>query len=89
MKFAKDDDAAKAIEKMNGSTMGHKVLKVSVARPPSLEIRNCKLYVTNLPKEFGEREVINLFQEVSMAGCAVVCGQVFMRLTCETVVVVR
>eukprot|EP01042_Synura_sphagnicola_P030938 gene30938-39840_t len=63
VKFAKDDDAEKAIEKMNGSTMGHKVLKVSVARPPSLEIRNCKLYVTNLPKEFGEREVINLFQE--------------------------
>lgn len=64
VKFAKDDDAGLAIEKMNGSTIGHKVLKVSVARPPSLEIRNCKLYVTNLPKEFGEREVISLFQEV-------------------------
>lgn len=64
VKFAKDADAAHAIEKMNGSNMGHKLLKVSIARPPSLEIRNCKLYVTNLPKEFGEREVVNLFQEV-------------------------
>lgn len=87
VKFAKDDDAEKAIEKMNGSTMGHKVLKVSVARPPSLEIRNCKLYVTNLPKEFGEREVINLFQEVSVAERVVVLGWMFMALTCETAVV--
>lgn len=66
VKFAKDADSANALDKMNGSTVGHKVLKVSIARPPSLEIRNCKLYVTNLPKEFGEREVINLFQEVHL-----------------------
>lgn len=64
VKFALDADATRAMEKMHGSTMGHKMLKVSIARPPSLEIRNCKLYVTNLPKEFGEREVVNLFQEV-------------------------
>jgi RNA recognition motif-containing protein len=63
VKFALDADANRAMEKMHGSTMGHKMLKVSIARPPSLEIRNCKLYVTNLPKEFGEREVVNLFQE--------------------------
>lgn len=64
VKFAEDDDAQAAIEKMNGFPIGHKVLKVSVARPASMDIRNCKLYVTNLPQTYNEREVIELFQEV-------------------------
>lgn len=64
VKFGKEYESLHALEKMNGYILGHKVLKVSVARPPSLEIRNCKLYVTNLPKEFTEREVIALFKEV-------------------------
>jgi RNA recognition motif-containing protein len=66
VKFIKESDAIQAIDKMNGYNLGHKILKVSIARPPSLEIRNCKLYVTNLPKEYGERDVIALFQEVSV-----------------------
>lgn len=65
VKFANEINSLAAIEKMNGFTVAHKVLKVSVARPPSLEIRNCKLYVTNLPKEYNEMEVIGLFKEVS------------------------
>lgn len=65
VKFSQESDAYLAIDKMNGVAFSHKVLKVSVARPPSLDIRNCKLYVTNLPKEYGEQEVINLFQQVS------------------------
>lgn len=64
VKFAQEYNAMVAMEKMNGSSLGHKVLKVSIARPPSLEIRNCKLYVTNLPKEYTEMEVISLFKEV-------------------------
>jgi RNA recognition motif-containing protein len=64
VKFLIEADAMLAIEKMNGYGVGHKNLKVSVARPPSVEIRNCKLYVTNLPKDFSEREVITLFKEV-------------------------
>ena len=63
VKFVHDADAQAAIDRMNGYNLAHKILKVSVARPPSLEIRNCKLYVTNLPKEYGEREVTALFQE--------------------------
>eukprot|EP01039_Chlorochromonas_danica_P009414 gene9414-10399_t len=63
VKFMKESDAIAAIEKMNGFSMGHKNLKVSVARPPSLEIRNCKLYVTNLPKDYDERDVVALFKE--------------------------
>lgn len=66
VKFLKEDDAVFAIDKMNGYSLGHKNLKVSIARPPSLEIRNCKLYVTNLPKEYTEREVVALFKEVGV-----------------------
>lgn len=64
VKFLNEEDAFIAIERMNGFSIGHKVLKVSIARPPSLDIRNCKLYVTNLPKEYTEREVMALFNEV-------------------------
>lgn len=63
VKFLREEDAIFAIERLNGFSLGSKILKVSIARPPSLEIRNCKLYVTNLPKEYGEAEVIALFQE--------------------------
>ncbi len=63
VKFLKEDDAVYAIDKMNGFSLAQKNLKVSIARPPSLEIRNCKLYVTNLPKEYTEREVVSLFKE--------------------------
>lgn len=65
VKFLKEDDAYFAIEKMNGCALGHKNLKVSMARPPSTEIRNCKLYITNLPKDYGERDVVLLFKDVS------------------------
>ena len=66
MKFIREEDAIAAIESKNGFLMGHKKLKVSLARPPSTEIRNCKLYITNLPKEFTENEVTDLFSQVSL-----------------------
>jgi RNA recognition motif-containing protein len=65
VKFLREEDAASAIESKNGFLMGHKKLKVSLARPPSTEIRNCKLYITNLPKEFTEKEVSELFSQVN------------------------
>lgn len=66
VKFIREEDAIAAIESKNGFLMGHKKLKVSLARPPSTEIRNCKLYITNLPKEFTENEVTDLFSQVSL-----------------------
>ena len=66
VKFLREDDAMAAIEAKNGFLMGPKKLKVSLARPPSIEIRNCKLYITNLPKEFTERDVTDLFNQVSI-----------------------
>jgi RNA recognition motif-containing protein len=65
VKFIKEQDAAAAIEGKNGFSMGHKRLKVSLARPPSVEIRNCKLYITNLPKDYVEMDVNELFSQVS------------------------
>lgn len=67
VKFYDTADAYKAIDKLNGFTIGNKQLKVSVARPPSLDIRNCKLYVSNLPKNYTENEIIALFQNVSLS----------------------
>jgi RNA recognition motif-containing protein len=65
VKFVRDDDANTAIEAKNGFLMGPKKLKVSLARPPSSEIKNCKLYVTNLNMDFSERDVVDLFSQVS------------------------
>eukprot|EP01034_Spumella_vulgaris_P035776 gene35776-44114_t len=48
---------------MNGYRAEDKNLKVSIARPASNEIRNCKLYITNLPKEYTEKEVLDLFKQ--------------------------
>ena len=72
VKFLCEDDAKLAIQRLNGFTIDNKCLKVSVARPASLEIRNCKLYVTNLPKDYTEIDVIHLFQEVSAEKIAIV-----------------
>jgi len=63
VKFIREDDARQAISKFNGFIIDQKCLKVSIARPPSLEIRNCKLYITNLPPHFTEADVIELFKE--------------------------
>lgn len=65
VKFVKFEDAQAAIESKNGFWMGYKKLKVSIARPACEEIKNCKLYITNLPKDYCEDDVIQVFQEVS------------------------
>ena len=55
MKFQKEDDAEKALRVTNGMTIGLKKLKVSRARPPSDDIKNCKIYfpITS-HREIGE-----------------------------------
>ena len=63
VKFLKVSDALDAIELKNGFMVGDKRIKVSVARPSTDDIRNCKLYVTNLPKNFKEEDVIKLFSQ--------------------------
>ena len=78
VKFLKVSDALDAIELKNGFMVGDKRIKVSVARPSTDDIRNCKLYVTNLPKNFKEEDVIKLF---SQYGDIIECrGKLFLEL---------
>lgn len=66
VKYLAKESAENAIRCKNGLMMGNKTIKVSYARPASEDIKNCKLYVTNLPKDFGEADVIDLFQQVCL-----------------------
>ena len=61
VKFKNEADALAAIEFKNGFTIGTKTIKVSLARPASDDIRNCKLYITNLPRLYQEQDVEKLF----------------------------
>ena len=63
VKFGREEDALAAIELMNGTIWDMKKIKVSFARPQSDEIKNCKLYVANLPKDMDENAVSNLFSQ--------------------------
>jgi hypothetical protein len=54
-----------AIERKNGLVLGSKKIKVSIARQSCEDIKHCKLYVTNIPRMFLEREVHELFSRVS------------------------
>lgn len=64
VKYSNEESAAEAIAKKGGMILGRKQLKVTYARPSCDEIKNCKLYVTNLPRDYSEREVMALFQQV-------------------------
>ena len=63
VKFVDATCASDAIAHLNGYKLNGKVLKVSVARPPSEEIKNCKLYITNLPKAMSTAEVQSVFKK--------------------------
>jgi len=65
VKFSDENDALNCIKNKNGFIIGQKRLKVSFARPASEDIKNCKIYVTNLPKSFSEENVKDLFSDVS------------------------
>jgi hypothetical protein len=74
VKFMTEQQATAAIQTKNGFHISNKRLKVSIARPSSEEIRNCKLYVTNLPKTMADEQVMDLFGQVG--SIAVACTRV-------------
>lgn len=65
VKYFHEDDASRALQQMNHYSIENKILKVSIARVASFDIRNCKLYITNIPIVFTEIDVITVFEKVS------------------------
>ncbi|XP_066260276.1 sex-lethal homolog isoform X1 [Euwallacea similis] len=63
VKYLKEEDAAKAIEMLNGFNFRNKRLKVSYSRPPGTDMKDSNLYITNLPKNVTEEDVENLFKD--------------------------
>lgn len=61
IKFFEEKNAINAVKEKNGLEIDGKSLKVSYARPASPKTMKCKLYVTNLPKSYGQKEVLELF----------------------------
>ncbi|XP_019878166.2 sex-lethal homolog isoform X2 [Aethina tumida] len=63
VKYYNAEDAAKAIQLINGMTFRNKRLKVSYSRPPGTDMKDSNLYITNLPKDVTEQDVDKLFRE--------------------------
>jgi RNA recognition motif-containing protein len=64
VKFSTEEEAASAITHLNGIEIDDKNIKVSYARPPSKDIKDCKLFATNFPSNFNKDECRRLFGEV-------------------------
>ena len=47
--YEKEEDAAKAIEQLNGQSMEHKTLKVAYSQPSGHQTKNINLHVSGLP----------------------------------------
>ncbi|KAB0791169.1 hypothetical protein PPYR_02969 [Photinus pyralis] len=63
VKYMNAEDAARAIEILNGFKLRNKRLKVSYSRPPGQDMKYSNLYITNLPKNVTEEDMDNLFGE--------------------------
>ncbi|VVC88816.1 sex-lethal homolog [Leptidea sinapis] len=59
--FAREEDAARAIDTFNGFQLRNKRLKVSYARPSGDDIKETNLYVTNLPRAITEEQLETIF----------------------------
>lgn len=55
------DSAAKGIQGLNGHVINSKIIKVSYARPSSVEIKNANLYIAQLPKSYTQAELDTMF----------------------------
>lgn len=64
VKFFREEDALSAIQSKNGTVIGDKKIKVSLARPSSEDIKGAKIYVKNLPNRITDAELVELFRPV-------------------------
>jgi RNA recognition motif-containing protein len=59
------EEAMSAIEKLNGYVVGQKKIKVALARPASEDIKDCKIFVQNIPLTWTEKEIRKKFSPVT------------------------
>jgi len=59
--YVNNEDAAKAIQTLNGLRLQNKTIKVSYARPSSESIKGANLYVSGLPKHMTQPDLEQLF----------------------------
>ena len=55
-------DAEKAIQTLNGAPLKNKIIKVSYARPSSVQIKNANLYIAYLPKTYVQADLEAMFR---------------------------
>jgi ELAV like protein 2/3/4 len=65
VKFERHEDALSAIHSLNGLEIYGKKMKVSFARPSDPEIKNSKIFITRLPRNYSNEDIHQLFIEVS------------------------
>lgn len=55
-------EAEKAIQSLNGLPLKNKIIKVSYARPSSVQIKNANLYIAYLPKTYTQTDLEAMFR---------------------------
>lgn len=63
VEYVKEEDAQTAIEKFNGHQIEHKQLKVALARPNTDDTKNTNLYIKNMPFDYSEQQLADLFSQ--------------------------
>ncbi|CAG2167640.1 unnamed protein product [Oppiella nova] len=59
--YLRPEDAERAIDSLNGHLVEHKKIKVAFARPSTDSIKQANLYVKNLPINYSDHDVRELF----------------------------
>lgn len=73
--YQRQEDAAKAIQTLNGLRLQNKTIKVSFARPSSEAIKGANLYVSGLPKHMAQPDLERMFAS---------CGNIITsRILCD------
>ena len=63
VEYLSEEDARKAIDTLNGYQIEHKRLKVAYARPNCDETKNTNLYIRNIPINYDEQHLHDLFTQ--------------------------
>lgn len=63
VEFAKASDAQNAITSLNGCEIENKRIKVALARPPGENTKGANLYVRNVPQNYDENSLRDIFAQ--------------------------